>query len=216
MDELDLNSRVLCIANFLSIPKENVEARAVGDTQCDIIIKRNDGTGFRYGYFDNWTFWRENPVRRVLYEHGFSIAESDVGFLSDYQYDMTIEFNGAGSVMRLSDARTQGEIFYNYKKYAGVVEKLERIFRFSHRSDVDAEVKDLTEHLQIYEDALNERVKQEHITDAHNVHTSLFSDFPFYVYCSDGEMVEFNDDVPNCPGCGEKLDYSDMPDFSGK
>lgn len=138
MNEDEMKERESCISNFLSIMPEYVKAVSVSNSQCDIKIKRKDGTSFRYGYFQDWGFFRENPVCRSLREHGFPISEQDVGFMSEPQYDMFIEFRSRhGDVVYLSDKRTAYEVDYNYAKFQDLSWRIHQLFGFRRLENDD-------------------------------------------------------------------------------
>lgn len=110
MDEQELYDRRCCISNFLSISFEKVRASSVSSSQCDIHIRRPDGSSFRYGYFSDWMFWRENPVQRMLSIYGMYASEGPVDVFQEPQYDMTIQFSGRGSdISYVNDTRTADE-----------------------------------------------------------------------------------------------------------
>ena len=207
MNEEELHDRESCISNFLSIMPEYVKAVSVSDGQCDIKIIRKDGTKFRYGYFDRWTFWRENPVCRVLREHGLSMSEGDVGFLSEPQYDMVIEFTSKYSeIRRISDSRTQYEVDYNFDKYIPIAEKIRNLLAFRKNYDDAKDVKQIETLLNFYDSAKKTAQRLVNREKAHQKFERFlrFDESKYYTYCVDGEEYGFEDSNV-CPNCGVVL-----------
>lgn len=209
MDEQELCDRESCISNFLSIMPEYVKAVSVCSHQCDVKIIRKDGTKFRYGYFDGWTFRRENPVCRVLHEHGISVNEGGVDFLSEPQYDMVISFvwNGRyAEIANVSDNRTQYEVDYNFEAYVSITERVRELLRFRQKDTLEKTVEEMAALLNFFETAKIIAQKALNREKAHLriERTFRFDDTKFYTFCVDGEQFEFESgDI--CPNCGEKL-----------
>lgn len=134
MNNDDLRLREAIIAHYLSISRDRVRASSLSDAQCDVHVYSVDGQHFRYGYFHDFMFWRENPVERQLRRYGINPMEHTVGMFSEPQYDIVIHFTPDGKVVSFSDSRSEQEIDFPWSEFEDVRMLLDDIIDFDYRN----------------------------------------------------------------------------------